>query len=287
MARTFIHISFRLLTVLFIISATACVSTPYEQPNTQVTHYNERAKPLWSDANPQIAIGKPNAVLDAADWYWPGSLLSKLILWDTKIDSHQVSEKTVNAIDQYLTENQLDAVKVRINQYAPRQEFKRLINNKAVGAGWRYSIGLLSWLNYTIFPGRFFGGDRYNPYTNTISIFSDLDVIGLHEGGHAKDSMKRKYPGTYGFLYGIPGVPLYSEAKASNDAISYARSTGNTDQEIRAYKKLYPAYGTYVGGILTGEVAGVALGALGGHIIGQIRAKKFSRTISRSPENDH
>lgn len=42
-----------------------------------------------------------------------------------------------------------------------------------MGWGWRYSIGMLSWLQYTLLPGRLFGGDHYNPYSNTISLYSD------------------------------------------------------------------------------------------------------------------
>ena len=40
---------------------------------------------------------------------------------------------------------------------------------------------------YTIFPGRVFGGDRYNPFTNTINLYSDHPSIALHEAAHAKD----------------------------------------------------------------------------------------------------
>ena len=54
---------------------------------------------------------------------------------------------------------------------------------------------------YTAFPERIFaafpfigGGDHYNPYTNTINIYSDHRAIVLHEGGHAKDFARRRCP---------------------------------------------------------------------------------------------
>ena len=86
---------------------------------------------------------------------------------------------------------------------------------RAVGAGWRYTFGTISWLGDTIFPGRLLGGDHYNPYTNTVNIFSDAPAIGLHESGHAKDWARRKYKGTYAAIYGLPVVPLWHEAVAS------------------------------------------------------------------------
>ena len=48
--------------------------------------------------------------------------------------------------------NNLTEVKVRLNQYAPIAEFKRLVKNKSVGAGWRYTIGIIVNLFYTILP---------------------------------------------------------------------------------------------------------------------------------------
>ncbi|HVF15777.1 MAG TPA: hypothetical protein VNA21_02670 [Steroidobacteraceae bacterium] len=36
--------------------------------------------------------------MNAADWYWPESLLGKLPLWNKNIDSHQISPDTVEAI---------------------------------------------------------------------------------------------------------------------------------------------------------------------------------------------
>lgn len=225
----------------------------------------------------QFIVGEPSPVLDASDWYWPGSLLAKLILWNHKIDSHEISAETIETLRLYLEKNELDDVQVLVNTYKPGVQWVRTFQNKEVGAGWRYTLGILSALQYTILPGRFFGGDHYNPYSNTISIYSDIPAVALHEGGHAKDSNSRKNKGLYAAIYAIPGVPLYHEAVASNEALSYLRENCDLDSEKKAYRSLHPAYGTYVGGTFSSiaqqpELA--LLAVLPGHLSGAIGATK-------------
>jgi hypothetical protein len=226
---------------------------------------------------PHIERGRPNGFLDASDWIWPGSWLSKLLLWNRKVDSHEISLETERTLELYIAVNNLQNVKVRLNQYRPGGEWKRLFKNRSVGAGWRYTLGILSVLGYTIFPGRFFGGDNYNPYTNTVNIYSDIPAIALHEGGHTKDFTQRSYKGSYAALTILPFVPLYSEGLASSDTLSYLRSEKDLEGEKNAYKVLYPAYGTYVVGgaaVLFPPFSTLiaAAAVIPGHIIGRIRA---------------
>ncbi len=135
--------------------------------------------------------------------------------------------------------------------------------NKTVGAGWRYTIGAISVLFYTILPGRFFGGDAYNPYTNTIYLYSDIPAVALHEAGHSKDFGRRENKGTHAALYLLPFAPLYYEANATSDALTYLENQSRWKDQQRAYEILYPAYGTYVAGIW---------GVIPGHIIGRMKA---------------
>jgi hypothetical protein len=44
---------------------------------------------------------------------------AKLILFDRRVENHRVSEETEAAIAAYLQSNELDSVKVRLNQYRP------------------------------------------------------------------------------------------------------------------------------------------------------------------------
>ena len=223
----------------------------------------------------QVYIGDPSPVLDAADWYWPPSLLAKLILWNKNVDSHQVSQETIDELMAYLERNDLGDVQVLVNTYKPGLQFKRLFKNREVGAGWRFSLGMLSVAVYTIFPGRFFGGDHYNPYTNTISIYSDDPAIAIHEGGHAKDFNSRRLKGMNAAIYALPGAALYYEAVATSDALSYYKNDCRFKEQKRGYRVLHPAYGTYVGGF-AGTLAGQGfLGmvmALPGYVTGAVAA---------------
>ncbi|MBI3987677.1 MAG: hypothetical protein HY343_12190 [Lentisphaerae bacterium] len=250
-----------------------CASVPYQRG-----HGIEQTNTLWLKPDePQIERGKPYTVLDGI-----GNLFgipAKIILLNWKMDRHSIAPKTEAFLVQYLKANELNNVKVRLNQYAPRREWKRLVRNKAVGAGYRYTFGILSMLFYTILPERIFGGDNYNPYSNTINIYSDVPAVLTHEGGHAKDFAKRKYKGTYAVLYLLPFFALYPEAKATGDAIGYMKAEASADDERAAFKVLYPAYGTYIGGELGMMYLPwyypIYLGAVaGGHVVGRIKAAK-------------
>lgn len=256
-----------------VLFAPGCATVPYRYGATYQTDLEYE----MPEGEPQIEVGRPVAALDWVDWIWPGSLLGKLILWNHKIDSHEISPDTINALRKYLDANQLANVKVRINQYAPGGEWSRLFKNRAMGAGWRYTFGILANLGYTILPGRFFGGDNYNPYSNTVNIYSDIPAVALHEGGHAKDQANRKWKGTHAFLYMLPFTPLYYEYIATADAIGYTIAENIPDYERQAYHVTYPAYMTYVGGSVVTFVADplvmvVQLGlVIPGHIVGRIK----------------
>jgi hypothetical protein len=262
-----------------LLLCSACAKAPY-MPRGDVYQSPE---PFVDE--PQISRGEPNAIADGLGHYL-FSLPEKLILWNWKMGNHDISPETEESMRAYLERNDLSAVKVRLNEYAPLGEWKRLTNNEGVGAGWRYTLGVLSWIMYTILPGRILGGDAYNPYTNSIYLYSDIPVVALHEGGHAKDFAVRRWKGSRAALYILPIAPLFMEARASNDALGYALDTDPKLLES-GYKMLYPAYGTYVGsealgGVpIVGPVAG-AIGAIPGHIIGRIKA---SNVRERYPES--
>ncbi|HMB14907.1 MAG TPA: hypothetical protein VKN62_01225 [Pelovirga sp.] len=262
-----------LVVTMVLLFVTGCASVPYRQG---VSFDDPQLMAVPVD-EVEIVRGRPHTLLDAADWVWPGSLLSKLVLWDWRVDRHEIGDETERVVRSYLTVNELPHVKVRLNQYAPGDELLRTIRNRSVGAGWRYTLGMVTWLQYTAFPGRFFGGDHYNPYANSINMYSDIPAIAVHEGGHAKDFSGRKWKGTYAFAYQIPFVNLYHEARASNDALGYLREHENYVLQREGYRIMHPAYGTYIGSNISQWVSvdiGYAIygaAVIGGHITGRVR----------------
>ena len=248
-----------------------CASVPYQPGQNLVRQDTLRLRP----AEPQVERGEPYWLIDGVGWVL--GIPGKIILWNRKVENHHVTTNTQEHLAGYLADNDLGQVKVRINQYAPHRDWSRLFRNKRVGWGWRYTIGVFAELYHTIIPGRLIGGDYYDPYTDTIHIFSDVPAVVLHEGGHAKDFAESDHPGSYAALGLLPFTSLYFEKEATTDVIRYLRAHGTAEEERDAYKILFPAYGTYVGselGILAAPAAPVlyVTGVLCGHVAGRIEA---------------
>lgn len=226
-----------------------CMHKPYTYFEPAGERAPEAPVPVRVTALPaeQIARGERYSIFDNVS-SWTFGLFSKLILWNLRVDNHEISPETEEAVRQYLIDNQLTAVKVRLNEYAPLDEWSRLFKNDSVGLGWRLTLGLLSELFYTVLPGRLFGGDNYNPYSDTISLYSDHKAIALHEAGHAKDFAGREWKGSYAFLQIVPLASLFSESEATGDALGYLDDQRKRKEEREAYFILYPAYATYIGG---------------------------------------
>lgn len=255
--------------------ATGCATAPY-QAGCRSLYYT--SPELAERTVPQFERGQPRPILDWVGWVV--GIPDKIILWDRRVANHHISSETEAAIDEYLMVNELDSVKVRLNQYSPLDDWQRLRANQAVGCGWRYTLGTLSWLGETVIPGRVFGDDHFNPFTNTIHLYSDAPAIGLHEAGHAKDFAQRRYKGTYAALYLLPGMPLWHEALATNDALRYLEARGDVEARAEAYRLLYPAYGTYAGDAaahLAPDYGALiyAGGVVTGHALGRLRARQI------------
>ena len=206
---------------------------------------NNMPTELIADGEPQIERGKPRTVIDGFGWVW--GIPSKLMLWNRNVENHRISPETETLLAEYLETNGLSDVKVRLNQYRPWDDWRRLTRNTSVAWPWRYTFGAVATLGETVVPGRLFGGDHYNPYTGTIHLYGDVPAIAFHEAAHAKDFSNRKYPGTYAAVYILPAVPLWHERIASNDVLSYVLYRGDKRLRRQAYDILYPAYGTYMG----------------------------------------
>jgi hypothetical protein len=241
-----------------------------------------RARPitadqLWQsaelrDGQPQIQRGQPRTIIDATGWVF--GIPDKILLWNRRVENHHIGDRTAEVLEAYLATNSLDTTRVRLNQYAPGDDWRRLVRNKRVAAPWRYTFGTLATLYETVLPGRVFGGDHYNPYTDTIHLYSDVPAVALHEAGHAKDFARRRYKGTYAAGYILPFAPLFYESVATGDALAYAEAYAPLPEQKEAVNVLYPAYATYVGSALGTVMPDYAnplyYGAVvGGHVWGR------------------
>ena len=236
--------------------------------------------------HPDITRGHPIPPVDFLGNVF--ALPIKLILWNWHVDDHAVSERTESYLVSYIDSAQsvTEGTHYSLNEYAPGRALARLVHNRKVAWPYRLLIGLpVTLIIDVLLPGRLFGGliggDNYNPYTDTVSIYSDHPAIALHEAGHSHDFNTRHYKGTYAFIRLIPFVDLYQEFQATDEALTYLVETGDRQQEIAAYKILYPAYGTYIGSYLIIIPAGSVLGAILGHICGRAKAHSAEQEYLR------
>jgi hypothetical protein len=279
------------IALLALLALAGCATTPYRFADDGETELTLALQP----DEPQVERGRPIAWVDGLGHYF-FSLPSKLILLNWRVNDHDVTPEVQQALEEYLRVNGLCNTKVRLNQYAPGGEWRRLVRNREMPGFWRFTVGALAVSFYTIFPERLLagfpfvgGGDHYNPYTNTLSIYSGHRAIALHEGGHARDfadQANRHWKGIYAGVRAIPllGLPfaLWQEAVASSDALSWMLATGDSRLSRSGYRILYPAYGTYLGGTAQTAAAFFVNGwilyaiqygvVVAGHVTGQTRA---------------
>jgi hypothetical protein len=224
----------------------------------------------------QIVQGQPNKVVDGAGWVL--GIPRKIILWDRRVDNHKVNQETVSEVAQFADACQLQGVCVRVNQYAPVDEWKRLTQNDRVSPGWRYTMGTLSLIGYTLVPGRLFGRDDYNPYTNSVYVYSDIPALGMEATAYAKDVQSRQYPGTYAAANSLPLVSIWHETINTQDTLAYLEAKGSDQQQQEGVRVLYPNYGASVGGALDNSIGFGPILEISGAIIGH--ATRAYRTSS-------
>jgi len=234
-----------------------------------------------SDAGnlPDIERGAPVAPLDFAASFLASPV--KVLLWNRRYGTHQISPETEAVLTDFIRRNNLNKVKVRLNQWSPFQEVGRIIQNKEVGLPYRIIAIPFSFI--TAFTGRLLAGlvfsDYYDPFSNTINIFSDDVAIALHEAGHAKDFAREKWKGTYALVRMWPAINLVQESTATREALYYLDQHGTDEERIRATRVLYPAFATYIGSYLQ-FVPFAWVGALaGGHIYGWMQSKEIRQKI--------
>lgn len=225
----------------------------------------------------EVEYGAERPIIDGVGWVF--GIPRKVLLWDQRADNHAVSDETVSEVASYLHDRGVTDVKVRVNQYAPWEEWKRLTTNRNVGAGWRYTVGAWKCLEYTIVPGRLFGRDQYNPYTNSIYLYSDMPSLGLAESAYAKDVQNRRYPGTYATVQTLPIVAMWHETLATGEVLQYVSIRGSSEEREKIRRDLYARYGLELGGEFSrvlpdGSLLFPVVGAIGGHGAATVQNQK-------------
>jgi hypothetical protein len=236
-----------------------------------------------------VERGGPHETLDRIGWVV--GLPARVLTLNSKVNNHDVSPETIEKLTTYLEQNDLTDVLVSVNEYDPKGQWRRLRDNYRVDPFWRYSAGTLSWLGYSLFPNRVFGGDEYNPFTNTLILTSDVPARALAEAAYAKDVHGRKHPGAYATISDLPLFSLARQGRATSDVLAYARVQHDWEGEKQAYHVLYPHIGSTVFGPASHfvPVAGPFLsagGALAGHATGRTVSAVLEPKPTATPSAD-
>ena len=223
----------------------------------------------------QVERGKPRPIIDAAGRFfgWP----NRIAIGKSGVDSHDISAATEMEIVNYLEHTGLSSVLVRSNQYAPLGEFKRMLANDQIRPIWKSTFGTYNLLKYTLVPGRLFGGDWYNPYSNSLHVYSDVPTLAISRATYAQDMRTRVNPGAYAAIKDIPFVGLTHDTTATQLALQWYE---DKPEELDAAREiLLPSYGAAVGGQVAsllpyGEVVGRLLGGGAGRIASEIKNRR-------------
>ena len=228
-----------------LVAVMVCLVCPLQTFGQTNDHAGEginiaRAQPI------EVSWGRPRPIIDGLGWVL--GTPEKLLYWNRRVNNHHVTDPTVGQVTDYLASRNLTDVKVRVNEYAPLDEWKRLVANKSISPGWKYTFGTLTHLRYVLLPGRLIGGDEYNPYTNSVSLYSDVSTIGLAESAYAYDIHHRSHPGTYAAFQELPFVAMWHESLAKGEVLTYVTLQGDQQQMEEARRILYVRYGLQIGG---------------------------------------
>lgn len=232
-----------------------------------------------------IRHGQSRPMIDGIGWVI--GVPSKLILLDPRADNHDVSAATVSEATDFLTAKEVDGVMVRVNQYDPVGEWRRLAENDRIGLPWRATFGALYTLGYSVVPGRLIGGDWYNPFTDTIHVYSDVPAIAMDQAAQAYDSHQKSHPGLYSAVRWLPLVGLVHEARSKEVVFEHLEETGTIEEQAEARRILQPQLGREVGGqaalFLPHADAVLSLGgAAVGHVVGRYQASQITHDAEKA-----
>lgn len=210
-----------------------------------------------------IVRGEPNFAIDSAGRLF--GVPNRLAILDRRIDNHDISSDTESELAGYLHDNGLNEVLVRVNQYDPIGEWKRLISNRRIRPFWRATVGSYEMFKYTFLPGRILGGDWYNPFTDTINLYSDVPEIAISEAAYAADVRSRLNPGAYSALKEVPFVGLSHETRSTEATLQHFEQLNDETRYDEAREILIPNYGADWGGQVA---AFLPYGTVVGRIVG-------------------
>ena len=156
----------------------------------------------------------------------------------------QLRIECVEQTQEYLALNEMTSMYIDVRQYDPSEQWRRLRDNANISPIWKYSAGTLQHLEYCLIPARVTRRDKYNVFTNTLSINSSRSEQALYGAATAKYLLSKEYPGAASTACYFPIVPLIRDYRVACDVLSYARLRNDWEMEKRLYRQVYGRFGS-------------------------------------------
>ena len=178
------------------------------------------------------------------------------------------------AVD-YLAKSGITDTLIRVNQYAPVDEFRRLRENQRIAGPVKYTLGTISVLKETLLPSPLLGRDSFNPYTNTINISSNSAAKAVDSAAQANLIYSRPFPTISLLSERIPAGELPFVGQSQTEALNYFAMYGDSNQVRTAKQTLIPEVTSDLGGEVGELVPGSGpLFSIAGKLVGKVIAKK-------------
>ncbi len=173
------------------------------------------------------------------------SIPGKIFFLDWNYGLGQDEDRSKSALAMLEEHKEIKDLTLRLNHNEAFYDIYRMFTEKKLRdrnnifaralIGIPLSIGDEIWAEFS-------RGSYYNPLTQTVVCYSNIESVTAHELGHHKDFQRFDYDWIYMLTRAIPPVTLYQEWKASSNACDIM----SKEDGWQFYRYLIPAFATYV-----------------------------------------
>ncbi len=178
-----------------------------------------------------------------------GSLPAKLMFMDSDIGAGLDARRSKRVLQTLENHPEIRNLTVRINHNEALYDCERLFTDPAViernNFLARFVLGVPTALGDELLA-ELFRGDYYNPLTQTVVTYSNVEAIPFHEIGHHQDYQRFTSDWEYAAIGLFPPARLYKEWQAS---FTYGNKHLAPSEQYQTNRHLIPAYLTYLLGI--------------------------------------
>lgn len=194
-------------------------------------------------------------IVSTAFGKYVGSLPIKFLLFDWDAGSTPDAERAKAALAILENDKAIKDVTVRLGHNRALYDTWRLFTDEKITERNNIVARIVLGLPTTLITeplAEISRSDYYNPITQTIALYSNIEAVGAHELGHHKDYQRWSNDWAYAFTSAFPPVKLYKEYVASRNANDML--PGDDQGQVARY--LLPAFLTYLvaGGALSRKI---------------------------------